>query len=157
MPEHAAAKLRNLLLLCSFVSFVVMVFSLFGCSFGAAKHPNWNSATGAEQHERLMWKAIRQKDWKEVEHRLAPTFTGVNAKGQTFDRAGWVEYWKNSPVSEFSLGDVAVHPNGPDMTVTYLLQLSGGGSTGLRVVSVWQQVKSGWILTATTHTPIQGT
>jgi hypothetical protein len=34
--------------------------------------------------------------------------------------------------------------------------LNGAPGAGLRVVSVWQQVKGGWILTTTTHTPIQG-
>lgn len=157
MPEHAAAKLRSLIPLCSFVCFLVVVFSWFGCAGGEPKHPTWKGATGAEQYERLMWKAIRDKDWKELEYHLAPAFVGVNANGQTFDRTGWVEYWKTAPVNDYSLGEVSVQPNGHDMTVTYVLHLSGGGSTGLRVVSVWQQVKSGWILTATTHTPIQGT
>jgi Domain of unknown function (DUF4440) len=136
--------------------FAVCLFvAIFGCTIGGqSKHPNWKNATGAEQYERLMWQAIRDKDWKEVEYRLAPSFTGVNARGQMLDRAGWVTYWKTAPITDFSLGEVQVQPNGPDMTVTYVLHLGGTPAAGLRVVSLWQQVKGGWILIATSNTAI---
>jgi hypothetical protein len=134
-----------------------MVLFLLGCTIGGQpKHPTWKNATGAEQYERLMWQSIRDKDWKEVEYRLAPVFTGVTASGQLFDHATWVEHWKAAPVTDFSLAEVQVYPNGPDMTVTYVLHLNGAPAAGLRVVSVWQQGKGGWMLTTTTHTPIQG-
>jgi hypothetical protein len=46
------------------------------------------------------------------------------------------------------------------MKVTYIVQLQGDGvpagqQAGLRVVSVWQQLKKGWILSATSMTPVQ--
>src|SRR5262245_48007899 len=126
MQEHAGARLRECTPLCSFVSFVVLAFFLVGCTIGgASKHPTWKSATGAEQHERLMWKALRDKDWKDAEYRLAPTFVGVIATGEALDRAAWIAHWKAEQIKEFSLGDMAVHPNGPDMTVTYVLHLAG--------------------------------
>lgn len=154
------SRLACLFSLRSSVPSVVILVWLFagalGCTIGgASKHPAWKNATGAEQYERLLWQAIRDKDWKEVEYRLAPTFVGVDAKGQTFDRAGWVEHWKAAQIKDSSLGEVSVQPNGTDMTVTYVLHLSGGGSTALRVVSVWQQVKGGWMLIAQSGTPIQ--
>jgi Domain of unknown function (DUF4440) len=137
------------------VASVVMILFLLGCTIGKeSKHPTWKNATGAEQYERLMWQAIRDKDWKEVEYRLAPTFVGVNSKGSAFDRAGWVEYWKASPVTDFALGELTVQPNGTDMTVTYVLRLNAGASgSALRVVSVWQENKGGWMLIATSATP----
>jgi hypothetical protein len=157
MPDYAKAGKPDLISSCSFVSFVVMAVALLGCTIGGqSKHPTWKNATGAEQYERLMWQAIRDKDWKEVEYRLAPVFAGVNANGQLLDRGGWVDYWKTTPVKDFSLGEVLVQPNTSNMTVTYILHLNGAPGAGLRVVSVWQQVKGGWILTTTTHTPIQG-
>jgi len=145
--------------LCCFVSFVVgLSILLSGCA-GEPKHPTWNNSTGAEQHERLMWKAIQDKDWVNVERRLSPTFVGVNAEGRMFDRAGWLELWKNAQVTEFSLGELQVQPEGPDMKVTYILSLpaSGKGSApaGQRVVSIWQQLKTRWLLSATSITPIQ--
>ena len=138
----------------SFLSFVAVFLSLAGCTIGKrSKHPTWKNATGAEQYERLMWQAIRNKDWKAVEYRLAPTFVGVSAKGQAFDRAAWIEYWKTAPIGDFSLGEVSVQPNGEDMTVSYTMH-PGSGSAGWRVVSVWQQVKRGWNLIATSNTPV---
>jgi len=139
------------------VSSVVIILLLTGCTIGKEpKHPTWKNATGAEQYERLMWQAIRDKDWNEVQYHLAPTFVGVNAKGQSFDREGWVGYWKASPVGDFSLGEVSVQPNGPDMTVTYVIRFNSSNSgIAHRVISVWQQNKGGWTLVATSITPIQ--
>jgi len=97
-------------------------FALIGCA-GTPKHPTWNSATGAEQHERLMWQAIHDQDWAGIERHLAPTFVGVNAAGRSLDRAGWLEYWKGAHLGEFSLGEAAVRPEGADMVVTYTIHM----------------------------------
>jgi hypothetical protein len=134
---------------------VVLILCLTGCTIGKEpKHPSWKNATGAEQYERLMWQAIRDKDWTDVENHLASTFVGVDAKGHVHDRAGWVDYWKSAPVRDFNLGEPTVQPNGSDMTITYVLHLNGEASA-LRVISVWQQVKGGWALIATSGTPAQ--
>ncbi len=133
---------------------------LAGCA-GAPKHSTWNNVTGTEQYEHLMWQAVRDQDWTNFEHHLAPTFVGVNASGQAFDRAGWVEHWKAQHLDEFSVGEVSVQPEGPDMVVTYVLHLNGKAGAlakpgaSLRVISVWQQVKKGWMLAATSSTPVQ--
>jgi hypothetical protein len=106
-----------------------------------------------------MWQSIQGKDWANVERRLSPTFVGVNAEGRMFDRAGWLELWKNAQLTEFSLGELQVQPEGPDMKVTYILNLPASGKgpapAGQRVVSIWQQLKTRWLLSATSITPIQ--
>jgi len=141
-------------------SFVVgLCFLAAGCA-GEPKHPTWKNATGAEQHERLMWQAIHDKDWTNVERHLSPTFTGVTADGRMFDRAGWLEQWRSSEMREFSLGEVQIQPEGTDMKVAYILQLRASAraqlpSSSLRVVSIWQEVKSRWMLTAMSITAIQ--
>ena len=160
MQGFGRSNIETLLSWRSFAPFAVMFCAfLAGCAGGEPKHPTWTNSTGAEQHERLLWKAIQGKDWVNVERRLSPTFVGVNAEGRMFDRAGWLELWKSAPVAEFSLGEIQVQPEGPDMKVTYILQLpaSGGGPApaGRRVVSVWQQLKTRWLLSATSITPIQ--
>ena len=138
---------------------ILMVLALLSGCAGEPKHPTWKNATGAEQHERLMWQSIQGKDWVNVEGHLSPTFVGVNSEGRMFDRAGWLELWKSTPVTEFSLGELQVQPEGPDMKVTYILSLPASGkgpaAAGLRVVSVWQQLKTRWLLSATSITPIQ--
>ena len=163
MQHFAKAKSRYLRVhsLYSFVSFVVGLCSLAAGCAGTHQHPAWNNATGGEQHEQLMWQAIHDKDWPNVERHLSPTFVGVNAEGQMLDRAGWLAYWKSMQSVEFSLGDLAVQPEGADMKVTCIVHLQGsagnasGTAGGLRVISIWQQVKTRWVLTATSITPIQ--
>jgi hypothetical protein len=144
------------------VLFYVAMLSLLlaGCA-GEPKHPTWNNATGSEQHERLMWQAIKGQQWMDVQSHLAPTFVGVDAAGKKYDRAGWLEYWKTSRFAEYSIGETTVDPAGTDMVVSYILNLSGNVSGNVspgqafRVVSVWQSVKKGWMLTATSLTPIR--
>lgn len=132
---------------------------LAGC-WEAPQHPTFTNATGAEQLERLMWQAVKDKNWPEVERHLAAAFSGVNSAGQSMDRAAWVDYWKNSQLTDFSLGDVTVQPNGADMVVTYVLHFTGSDAAhsspagGVRVVSAWQEVKRGWVLISQSHTPI---
>lgn len=137
--------------LLSFVAFVVSAFP--GCS-GPPKKATWSNATGAEQYERLMWQSAASGNWRDFERRLAPAFVGVDASGKSFDRAGWIERWKNAGVHDFAPGEIQVQPAGPEMVLTYELNLGGASSQRLRVVSVWQQVKSGWILIACSMTPI---
>ncbi|HEX3156264.1 MAG TPA: hypothetical protein VHV32_16675, partial [Candidatus Angelobacter sp.] len=58
------------------------------------------------------------------------------------------------------MGEVQVYPEGADMKVTYIfhLQTSTPGTAspeGFRVMSVWQELKSRWMLSATSITTIQ--
>jgi len=137
---------------------LLLVLASSGCTvWKEQKSPSWTAASGSEHYERLMWKAVQSKDWKELGAHLAPTFTGVAADGASLDRAAWIERWKSHPVTEFSLGELSVQPNGSDMVVTYELHLQGGGSAsskGFRVVSVWQELKKGWVLIAQVATPL---
>ena len=160
MLHITKAENRRLVSLYSFVSFVVVAGLLIAGCAGEPKHPTWKNATGAEQHERLMWQAVRDKDWANVERHLSPTFTGVTADGRLFDRAGWLEQWKSSEMREFSLGEVQTQPEGIDMKVTYIFHCQTSAkallpASGLRVVSVWQDVRGRWMLSAISMTPIQ--
>jgi hypothetical protein len=156
---------------------------LAGCA-GSPKHPTWKNATGSEQYERLMWQAMKSQQWKDVASHLAPMFVGVGADGRKYDREGWMAYWKSARLGDYSLGEVMVDPAGTNMVVSYVLVISQqpaahttnkadptGGNNGigtsgvadntvasnqpLRVLSVWQQVKSGWIMTASSFTPVR--
>jgi Domain of unknown function (DUF4440) len=157
--EFAGAENRWYLSLWLLVFFVVSLF-LTGCA-GPPKHPTWRNATGGEQHEQLMWKAISSNDWNKVERHISATFIGVSADGQALDRAAWVAYWKSAQPREISLGDISVQPEGPDMKVSGTLHIAGTSANGLasaagfRVISIWQDIKGHWTLTATSLTPIQ--
>lgn len=159
MSQLAASKPRpgdvpSLLSAFLFISFLV------GCA-GPPKNPTWSNATGAEQYERLMWQAIQNRDWTNFEHRLAPAFVGVGPGGKAFDRANWVEHWKQAGITGYSLGEVAVQPGGPDLIITYVITFAGDNyanvipSNRMRVVSVWQQVRSRLVQTTCSMTPLE--
>jgi len=136
----------------------LLLFGFLGCTGGPPKHPAWKNATGSEQHEQLMWKAVKDKDWSKFQDRLAPAFVGVDMQGKTYDREGWVEYWKNAGVSDYAVGEAEVQPAGPDLVITYVIGLTSPHVTSgqrMRVISVWQPVKSGLILIACSITAIQ--
>jgi ketosteroid isomerase-like protein len=146
--------MRRLLALSALLS-----LTLSGCIIQPRKG-GWRDSAGTEQYERLMWHAIQDKHWHELENHLATTFVGVAANGQKFDRAGWVDYWKGSGVTDVSLGNLTVQPNGPDMVVTYDLHLAGQSPAAapagdLRAISVWQQLKDGWVLISHSETPVR--
>jgi hypothetical protein len=157
MPRFTKAENRRLSSLCSLVIGIGLLIA--GCA-GEPKHATWTNATGAEQNERLMWQAIQGEDWVNVERHLSSTFIGVATNGRMLDRAGWVELWQAAEVQEFSLGDMQIQPEGTDMKVTYILNVKASAkaplpSSGLRVISIWQEVKSRWILTTMSMTAIQ--
>jgi len=79
--------------------------------------------------------------------------------GKSYDRQAWVEYWKNAGVSDYAMGEAEVRPAGPDLVITYVIGLTSPHATSgqrMRVISVWQPVKSGLILIASSITAIQG-
>ncbi len=100
-----------------------------------------------------MWKAMQAGEWKDVEAHMAPTFVLLDADG-VHDRAAAMERMKQMKVTEVSLGEFQTQPNGADMTVTYTAMLRGTSngkqlsSEPMRVMSVWQSVKRGWIQVA---------
>jgi hypothetical protein len=143
------------------ISIVLIALMLSGCNlWNQPKQPNWTNATASENFERLMWKAIHDKDWALVERHIAPIFVGAGPRGETFDHASWMEYWKKAQVQDFSMGEFSSQPNGPDMVATYVLNLTGteigqpAFAKGLRIVSVWQELKGRWVLTSQSATPI---
>lgn len=132
-----------------------LVLGLASCTmWKEGQQPSaWSSATGAEQFERLLWQEVKAGNWNEVERRLAPTYVEVTSAGVR-DRAQAVERLKSLSLADYSLGDLQVRPAGDDMVVAYTITLraSSGGETTLRVMTVWQQVKGGWIAIAHSET-----
>lgn len=111
------------------------------------KKQSWKTATGAEQHERLLWDAVKSKDWLAVVSHVSSNFVYLNSLG-TQDKAQWVQQQKSEPLSEFRIDDVNVIAQGADAIVTYRLtsKAANGTDSAVRMMSVWQQQKSGWVL-----------
>ena len=142
MPRRLNARLAAL-------AATILALVLSGCTMWEQKPAAWSSATGAEHFERLLWQEIKAKNWPEVERRLAPTFVEVTSTGSR-DRAQTLERLKSLDLADYSLGDLEVRPNGNDMVVAYAITLraASGGETTLRMMTVWQQVKGGWVSVA---------
>jgi hypothetical protein len=119
------------------------------------KNPSWKNATGSEQYTKLLWQAVRQKDWLAVESHIASNFVYMDAAG-TKDKQQYVEYLKNLTLSDHSLSDTNVTASGTDSIVTYTLTLkpASGEAESLRIMAIWQQQKSGWVLIALSRTKI---
>lgn len=132
---------------------LLLVFAL-GCTLWQEKSPpTWKSATGPEAYTQLLWQEIKAKNFAEVERRLAATYVAIGPAGR-LDRAQAVEHFKQFEIDDFAIGEVDVRPNGPDMVVTYSITLRGRlagqplASTPYRMMTVWQEVKGGWIVIA---------
>ncbi len=130
----------------------LLVAALTGCTlFGVKNPPTLKSATGAEQYERLLWSAVKAKNWVQVPGFLAANVVySENGKLLTKDQV--LPYFQSLNLTDFTITDVVVKPNGPDMTLTYTLQLAPSNQT-VHAVSLWQQTNQGWILILHTETP----
>ena len=115
--------------------------SVFGQSiWKEAKTFTWSNATGAEQYERLLWKAVQSKDWLAVESHIASNFVYMDAAG-TKDKSQLVADLKAKGAPEGEIAEANVTAQGIDAIVTYSMGKN-------RIMSVWQQQKKGWSLVA---------
>jgi hypothetical protein len=139
---------------------LLFVLSTTSCTmWGEKKTATWKSVTSGEQMERLFWEEVKQKHWSVVKERMAATVIGMNAEGN-FSREEMIEHLKQWEIVDFQVGEVRTEPAGSDLVVSYILTLHGtnAGSPlpdAVRVMSVWQQVKSGYILVARSVIPVQ--
>ena len=113
----------------------------------------WKQATGPEAYEKLFWDEVKAKNWPEVERHLGATFVAIDAEG-THDRDATMALFKQLELQDYSLGELKATPNGADMMVTYTMVMRGTYKgqplppTPFRMMTVWQQVKGGWIAVA---------
>jgi hypothetical protein len=132
-----------------------MLVALSGCTvYGAKNHPNLQNTTSAEQFERILWDRVRAGKWDTLRPLFATNLVYV-AGGRNLDRDQVVPYLQAEKIKDVSITNIVVKPNGPDMTLSYSLQLSSmdGKMHTLTAASVWQQVGSGWILVAHAEQP----
>lgn len=124
-----------------------------GCTLYPDKSPSVKTTTSAEQDERLSWQMVRSQHWADLQPLLAANVVWT-LPGKTLSRDDVVPYLKTLSVSDYTIRDLSVKPNGPDMTVAYTMQVSSNGtSQEYSVVSVWQQVKNGQVLILRSQLP----
>lgn len=132
---------------------LVAAMSLSGCTvYGVKSPPTLKSTTSAEQYERSLWSAVKAKNWQQLPGLFAANVMYF-AGGKVLSKSEVLPYLQGINLTDFTITGMVVKPNGPDMTLTYTLQLSTPGSPvqNLTAISVWQQVSAGWILIAHTE------
>ena len=137
------------------VLLIIICAGLFQACTVWGDHPvkNWTDVTGGESLERNFWMEVKAKNWAELQRHLAGNFVSASVAG-TKDKSSALDHLKQLQVDEFSLGDFQVELNGQSLVVTYSLTLKGTSagrplpSEPRRMMSVWQQQKSGWVIIA---------
>lgn len=132
-----------------------------GCTiYGEKKPPTLASTTSAEQYERTLWQMAQKQQWNKISPLFSTTLVW-NVDGKSLGSGQVVPWLQSLNLKDAVVTNASVQPNGPDMTVSYTLQLSGtskdspsGTVTGYSGLSVWQQTKGrGWILIAHSQEP----
>jgi len=140
----------------------VLALTLTACSlWSQSKNPSWNSATGAEQFEKLMYKALKDKNWIDLESHLSSNFVYLTADGK-MDKDQTMQMMRKADIKDFTLGDFTTTPSGNDIICTYTLTMKGTingqpiPQTPARIMTIWQQGKSGWQQIAQSEIPMPG-
>ena len=125
--------------------------SLVACTVWRERPSNHiGQATGAEALERTFWNEVKIRHWTELEQHFAINYVGDTPEGKE-DRAAAVQRFQRMTLRDFSLTDMQTELNGTTFIVNYSLTLQGelDGrplASPLRVMTVWQHEKSGWII-----------
>ncbi len=130
------------------------VLSLAGCTkWGEKTNPNWHQATSGERLVNLFWTDVKDKKWQQLGTHVAPEFMGTNSS-HTLDKAGLLDHVSHLDLVSFQIGELETRPSGQDLMVSYVITLrtkSRNGSvseTRQRMLSVWQEMKHGWVVVA---------
>ena len=130
------------------VLIVALLAPTLACSMWSKPASGWKGATGGEQIERLFWKDVQDKNWAEVDRHVASIFSGAGPGG-AMDRAAFLRELQKAPLTHVSLSECTSQLNGADMIVTCTLRASWAGqAVNSSTLSVWQQLKKGWVMVA---------
>jgi outer membrane biogenesis lipoprotein LolB len=121
------------------------------------EHPasnKWADATGGEGLERSFWKEVKDKKWSELEHHIASNYVAVSAQGGRLDKAAAFAQIQQLQLDNYTLGDVQAEMNSDTFVVTYTIAMRGTFAgqplltEPLRMMTVWQKQKAGWLAIA---------
>jgi hypothetical protein len=120
------------------------------------EHParHWAEATGGEGLERNFWKEVKTKNWNELDRHLAGNYISFTPEEGRLDRGAALEHLKPLQLDDYSLGDFQVELNAQTMVVTYTITMRGSyagqplPTAPVRMMTVWQQQKPGWLAIA---------
>src|SRR5436853_2082077 len=108
--------MRKPMIRLNFALILVLLWS--GCTVWHERPAKtWSDVTGGESLERVLWRDIKAKDWKDLEPHLAPNFVLVTPSG-SFDRIAALEHWKGLELEDYTLGDFNIQLNGDTYVVS---------------------------------------
>jgi hypothetical protein len=115
---------------------------------------NWLDATGGEGLERSFWKDVKAKNWNELERHIASNYVSFTPEEGRLDRAAMLQHLQPLQLDDYSLGDFQIELNTATLVVTYTITMRGTFAGGalptkpVRMMTVWQQQKKGWMAIA---------
>jgi hypothetical protein len=121
------------------------------------EHPGsskWTDATGGEGLERSFWKEVKAKRWNELEHHLASNYVAISPQGGRLDKTAALAQIQQLQLDDYTLGDLQGEMNSDTFVVTYTVAMRGKLSgqplptEPLRMMTVWQREKAGWMAIA---------
>jgi len=116
------------------------------------------AVTSLDGHERVMWQLVRAGDQEQLRAHMAGAFVQTTPEG-VLDRDAVLARYAQMKLESFEMGDAETRPAGEDMVITYTVRLHGTSAgqpllaEPLRVMTVWQTVKRGWVQIAQSVTP----
>ena len=128
-----------------------------GCTMWS-EHPvkAFADATGGEGLERAFWIEVKAGRWSELERHIAGNFVGYSVSEDRLGRQSLIEHLKTLQLDDYSLGNFQTELNSETMVVLYTATIHGsvGGkplpTAPLRMMTVWQHQKAGWMAIAHT-------
>jgi hypothetical protein len=133
---------------------VCSLLCLAGCTkWGEKSNPNWHQATSGERLVNLFWTDVKNKNMQQLGTHVAPEFMGTNEMA-TLDKAALLEHVSHLNIESFQVGEVQTRSAGGDLMVSYVITLRLKSPHGdaqemrLRMLSVWQEMKHGWVVVA---------
>jgi len=127
-----------------------------GCTMWR-EHPGsnkWTDATGGEGLERSFWREVKDKRWNELEHHLAGNYIAVSPEEGRLDKAAALARLQHLQLDDYTLGDVQTEMNSDTFVVSYTIAMRGTiagqplPSEPVRMMTVWQKQKAGWMAIA---------
>jgi hypothetical protein len=126
-----------------------MVLGAAGCTVNPeTTQQTLATTTSAEQVQRIFWKDVVDGKWDEVRSVLAANVVWMTA-GKELGRDEVMEYLKGLKAKQAQVGETMVKANGPDITVTYTLQVvrADGTTETRRMAAVWQKLEGKKVMT----------
>jgi hypothetical protein len=114
----------------------------------------FKDATGGEGLERSFWKEVKAKHWSALEGHLAGNYVSFTPEEGRFDRVSMLAHLQKVQLDDFSLGDLQTELNTETLVVTYAITMRGTfagqplPSGPVRMMTVWQKEKTGWVAIA---------